>query len=61
VVVPAGRFAREASAPISALWPELPVVAIPHPSPTYVCTAPAVRERILAGLAEAAAHLAAAP
>jgi uracil-DNA glycosylase len=61
VVVPAGRFAREASAPLSALRPELPVVAIPHPSPTYVCTAPAVRERILAGLAEAAAHLAATP
>jgi uracil-DNA glycosylase len=61
VVVPAGRFAREASAPLAALRPELPVVAIPHPSPTYVCTAPAVRERILAGLAEAAAHLAATP
>ncbi|KQQ31591.1 uracil-DNA glycosylase [Methylobacterium sp. Leaf123] len=61
VVVPAGRFARAASAPLSALRPELPMVAIPHPSPTYVCTAPAVRERILAGLAQAAAHLAAAP
>ena len=57
VVVPAGRFAREASAPLSALRPELPVVAIPHPSPTYVCTAPEVPARIRMGLSEAAAIL----
>ena len=61
VVVPAGRFAREAVAPLSALRPDLPVVPIPHPSPTYVCTSPSVRERILVGLAQAAAYLAAAP
>ncbi|GJE69334.1 uracil-DNA glycosylase [Methylorubrum podarium] len=61
VVVPAGRFAREASAPLATLRPDLPVVPIPHPSPTYVCTAPSVRERILAGLRQAATHLAEAP
>ncbi|MBB2959975.1 uracil-DNA glycosylase [Methylobacterium sp. R2-1] len=61
VVVPAGRFAREAVAPLSARRPDLPVVPIPHPSPTYVCTSPSVRERIRVGLAQAAAYLAAAP
>ena len=61
VVVPAGRFAQAAAAPLSRLRPDLPVIPIPHPSPTYVCTSPAVRERILAGLAQAAVHLAAAP
>ncbi|PJI53419.1 uracil-DNA glycosylase, partial [Methylobacterium radiotolerans] len=30
---------------------------VPHPSPTYVCTAPEVPERIRRGLAEAAAIL----
>ncbi|MDV2983434.1 UNVERIFIED_CONTAM: uracil-DNA glycosylase [Methylobacteriaceae bacterium AG10] len=61
VVVPAGRFAQEASAPLATLRPDLLVVPIPHPSPTYVCTAPSVRERILAGLRQAATHLAEAP
>lgn len=61
VVVLAGRFAGEARAPLERLRPDLPVVAIPHPSPTYVCTAPSVRTRILAGLGEAAAILARAP
>jgi uracil-DNA glycosylase len=53
VVVPAGRFAQAAAAPLSTLRPDLPVVPIPHPSPTYVCTSPSVRERILAGLIQA--------
>lgn len=57
-VVLAGRFAGEARPAIEALRPGLPVVAVPHPSPTYVCTAPSVSARIRAGLAEAAAHLA---
>ncbi len=61
VVVPAGRFAREAAAPLAELRPDLPVVPIPHPSPTYVCTSPSVRARILAGLAQAATHLTGAP
>ncbi len=58
VVVAAGRFAQAAAAPLTALRPKLPVVPIPHPSPTYVCTSPNVRTRILAGLSEAAARLA---
>lgn len=61
VVVPAGRFAAQAAAPLSELRPDLPVVPVPHPSPTYVCTAPSVRARILAGLREAARRLDAPP
>ncbi|CAO4168290.1 Uracil-DNA glycosylase [Methylorubrum populi] len=57
VVVPAGRFAQHAAAPLKQARPDLPVVPIPHPSPTYVCTSPSVRERILAGLSQAAAQL----
>ncbi|MBD8908480.1 uracil-DNA glycosylase [Methylorubrum zatmanii] len=57
VVVPAGRFAQAAAAPLKEVRPDLPVVPIPHPSPTYVCTSPAVRERILVGLSQAAAWL----
>ena len=57
VVVPAGRFAQDAAVPLAALRPDLPVVPIPHPSPTYVCTSPRVAERIRAGLSEAAARL----
>ena len=33
--------------------PDLPVLMIPHPSPTYVCTAPEVASRIRAGLRQA--------
>ncbi len=58
VVVPAGRFAAQAAAPLADLRPDLPVIPVPHPSPTYVCTAPSVRARILAGLRAAASHLA---
>ena len=53
VVVLAGRVAGTARETIAALRPGLPVLAIPHPSPTYVCTAPDVSARIRAGLAEA--------
>ncbi|WP_132255085.1 uracil-DNA glycosylase [Methylobacterium segetis] len=58
VAVLAGRFAGEGRGALEAFRPALPVVAIPHPSPTYVCTSPAVAERIRQGLAAAAAHLA---
>ncbi|MBB5692318.1 uracil-DNA glycosylase [Muricoccus pecuniae] len=54
VAVLAGRFAGMAEAPIRAARPGLPVLAMPHPSPTYVCTSPAVPARILAALTEAA-------
>lgn len=57
VIVLAGRVAGEARIPLERLRPELPVIGIPHPSPTFVCTSPTVRERILAGLREAAAML----
>jgi uracil-DNA glycosylase len=54
VVVLAGRVAGMLRPTLVALRPDLAVVAIPHPSPTYVCTAPSVAERIRAGLGEAA-------
>jgi len=54
VIVLAGRFAGEAAPTLAALRPELPVVRIPHPSPTYVCTSPEVPARIRRGLSEAA-------
>lgn len=57
VAVLAGRFAGEAAPSLAALRPDLPVIRVPHPSPTYVCTAPKVPERIRRGLAEAAAIL----
>ena len=58
IVVLAGRFAGAARGPLERLRPGLPIVAVPHPSPTYVCTSPRVPERIRAGLAEARALLA---
>jgi len=58
VAVLAGRFAGEAAPALATLRPGLPVIRIPHPSPTYVCTAPEVPARIRRGLAEAAAILA---
>lgn len=57
VVVLAGRIAGAAREPLRRLRPCLPIIAIPHPSPTFVCTSPSVRERILAGLCEAQAVL----
>lgn len=57
VAVLAGRFAGQAAPEVARLRPGLPVIAIPHPSPTYVCTSPAVPARIRDGLARAAAIL----
>lgn len=57
VAVLAGRYAGEAAPAIAVLRPDLPVIRIPHPSPTYVCTSPEVPTRIRLGLAEAAALL----
>ncbi len=57
VAVLAGRFAAGCAPALAALRPSLPVVEIPHPSPTYVCTSPEVPARIRRGLAEAAAVL----
>jgi hypothetical protein len=52
-----GRVARGAAATIAAARPEAAVIAVPHPSPTIVCTSPAVGARIAAGLTEAAATI----
>jgi uracil-DNA glycosylase len=57
VAVLAGRFAGEAAPALAAHRPGLPVIRVPHPSPTYVCTTPDVPARIRRGLAEAAAIL----
>ncbi|MFC3124397.1 uracil-DNA glycosylase family protein [Pseudoroseomonas globiformis] len=57
VVVLAGRFAAAADAPLRAVRPTLSVLAMPHPSPTFVCTSPAVPARIMAALNAAAEML----
>lgn len=54
VVVLAGRVAGEARATMAAARPEVAILAMPHPSPTYVNTSPAVAARIRATLAAAA-------
>mgnify|MGYP002779682983 CR=1 FL=1 len=58
VAVLAGRAAANAAPVIAAARRGLPVLTMPHPSPTFVCTSPAVPRRIAAALAEAAAILA---
>jgi len=57
VAVLAGRAAATAAPFLAAARPGLPVLRMPHPSPTYVCTSPAVPQRIAATLVEAAAIL----
>ncbi|MHC9420405.1 uracil-DNA glycosylase family protein [Sphingomonas citri] len=57
VVVLAGRVAREAAALVERELPHVEVLTMPHPSPTYVCTSPAVPRAIAATLAEVAARL----
>ncbi len=49
-----GRAAALAEPVLHAERPGLPVIRVPHPSPTYVCTSPDVPRRIAAGLLEAA-------
>lgn len=61
VAVLAGRFAAGAAPALAMHRPGLPLIAIPHPSPTYVCTAPEVAARIRQGLAEAAGILGRTP
>ena len=60
VVVLAGRVAAESEALIAATRPSLPVLLMPHPSPTLVCTNPAIPNTIRCILDEAAALVAAA-
>lgn len=52
-VVLAGRVAQRADTMLRETRPTLIRIAMPHPSPTYVNTSPAVRLRIAAALAEA--------
>jgi uracil-DNA glycosylase len=54
VVVLSGRPAAQAEAPLRTLRPNLPVLLMPHPSPTYVNTSPAVPQRLADTLAAAA-------
>ena len=61
VAVLAGRFAAAAEPVLRAARPGLPVLAMPHPSPTYVCTSPEVPARIMAALAAAAGVLRGVP
>jgi uracil-DNA glycosylase len=53
VAVLAGRVAGGAEGTLAAARPGLPVLRMPHPSPTYVCTSPDVPRRIAAVLAQA--------
>lgn len=54
VAVLAGRVAALAEPVIAAARPELAIVRVPHPSPTIMCTSPAIPARLREGLAEAA-------
>lgn len=54
VAVLAGRVAGEARSLIAMARPELAILAMPHPSPTYVNTSPTVAAHIRATLAAAA-------
>ena len=49
----AGRVAGLAEPVLRAALPDLPVIQVPHPSPTFVCTSPTVPQRIVAGLEQA--------
>lgn len=57
VVVLSGRVAREAAPIVAQHCPALPILFMPHPSPTIVCTSPAIPAAIRTTLAEAAALL----
>ncbi|WP_407519344.1 uracil-DNA glycosylase [Methylobacterium oryzisoli] len=61
VAVLSGRVAQTLAPVLAAARPDVPVIGVPHPSPTYVCTSPAVPARIRAGLGEAARRLTDAP
>lgn len=53
-VVLAGRVAAQARPGIAAARPDLALFEMPHPSPTIVCTSPAIPARIAATLRDAA-------
>ena len=56
-IVLAGRVAAEAAPVLSRHRSGLPVLRMPHPSPTYLCTSPTHPARVRAAMAEAAAIL----
>lgn len=58
VIVLAGRVAGLSRPALEILRPGCPVIGVPHPSPTYVCTSPDVAARIRAGFGQTAAILA---
>ena len=55
VCVLAGRAAAAAAPVLRAERPDVPLVEMPHPSPTFVCTSPEVPRRIVSALRFAAA------
>jgi len=57
VIVLAGRVAREAAPAIAAHRPDVVVLAMPHPSPTIVCTSPTIPAAIRATLTRASGLL----
>ena len=57
IAVLAGRVAGLAAEAVARTRPGVAVLAMPHPSPTYVCTSPDVPRRIAAALTEAATLL----
>jgi uracil-DNA glycosylase len=57
VAVLAGRVARLAAETLERERPRLRVLAMPHPSPTIVCTHPRIRVEILSTLQQAASAL----
>lgn len=57
VVVLAGRMAAAAEPVLAELRPGLPVLRMPHPSPTFLCTSPSHPARVAAALGEAATLL----
>lgn len=59
VVVLSGSVAGKARDVVARVRPDVHILAMPHPSPTYVCTSPEVPRRIAATLAQAARLLAA--
>jgi uracil-DNA glycosylase len=61
VCVLAGRAAAAAVPVLRAERPELPLMEMPHPSPTFVCTSPEVPRRVVEALRTAAAAAAARP
>ena len=60
VAVIAGRVAMQAAPTIEAAKPRVSVLSMPHPSPTYVNTAPEIAGRIVSVLAQAASLVEAA-